>query len=403
MNGHTWWAVLLIAIPGCIDSSGDHSTQTHQLEARLRPVHYHITTSTSLEERVPFLGMIMPSRMVSLHFALAGRLDNCPVKDGSLVRKNEVICRLDTSVVDLEVERAKAALRGAAQMLASDFSDTQKELFESGVIGQIDYEKVRVQSASAKATQRDARALLDLATKKRSEHELRAPWPGRVTGLGLSQGQLLGPEVVIGYLGATDDDWQKDASKAEGATNAVQSDSFRVDIQLHASWFGRIAIGDSAQLTHVAGRSLSSPIKGTVAEVAGAIVPETQMFKVSVSIQRTSPMSPSEAHDVRLAQGMLVKGSINHKITSTGIVIPAPAILQWNTDNAGKVFVVGADDRLRLREVLIGRYTDDQVHVISGLQAGERLVERWSPDLYEGLAVKAIEHVPEKSPEGALP
>jgi RND family efflux transporter MFP subunit len=280
--------------------------------------------------------------------------------------------------VDLEVKRAQSAAVAAAQLLSSDFSDSQRELYESGVIGQIDYEKVRVQSESARATQRDARSVLELAKKKRAEHELRAPWTGRVTGLSLANGQLLTPDVTIGYLASVDGSAQ----------------TFRLETKLHATWFGRVTAGTKALVTQIAGNRIEPAILAEVTEVGAVVQPESQTFRVALTLGLTEGRGTEAA----LAQGMLARGQLQLTTGDKAMVVPASAIVEWDSDNNGTVFVIGADDRLRVRRLRLGRYSQDNVLVLQGLEVGERLVERWSPGLYEGLPVQPLASVRSKSP-----
>lgn len=344
-------------------------------QAPARSVSFRTTQKGPYVETVPFLGVLMPSKVVSLHFAVGGRLDQCFVKNGDLVPKGAPICALDSSVVDLEVERARAARQAARKIVDPGFAESQRELFESGVIGQVDYEKVRVQSESAGAAERDANALLELALKKRAEHMLRAPWDGRISGLSLAPGQLLTPDVTVGYLGA-----------ASAARSPSAPQVFRVELKLHARWFGTVQPGDRAELTQLAGRMLETPLEAKVTETASEIVPETQMF--GVNLELTQPDSAATAG--ALAQGMLVKGNIRKLSSEATLVIPAASVVEWDHEDNGRVFVIGADDRLRLRTLKLGRYNKDQIVVREGLEIGERLVESWAPGLYEGLAVKPV-------------
>lgn len=327
-------------------------------------VQTQLIEKNPFEERISFLGIAAPSKLVSLHFAVPGRLKSCSAKDGETVKQGEIICSLETEVVDLEITRAQAAVDGASKVLGSNFGTTQKQLYDSGVIGQVDYEKVRVQEETTRATLRDAKALLELAQKRKAEHTLRAPWDGKISGMNLSAGQLLSPEVTVGYLAA------------KNSQNALQ-----VEIKLHASWFGSFTIGTSAQIDTLAGKTIAQPLTGRVSQIDGAIAPETQMFKVAVDLE------PSANANTTIAQGMLLRGRIIRKITETGVVIPAASVVTWNEDNSAKVFIVNDQNVLEIRPIQIDRYSDDRILVANGLAAGERIVSRFAADLYSGLNV----------------
>jgi RND family efflux transporter MFP subunit len=337
--------------------------------------------NTPFEERISFLGIAAPSKLVSLHFAVPGRLKSCPSADGDAVKQGELLCSLETEVVDLEIARAQAAVDGAKKVLESNFGTTQKQLYDAGFIGQIDYEKVRVQEETARATLRDATALLELAQRRKAEHSLRAPWDGKVSGLRLSAGQLLSPDVTVGFLAAKN-----------------SQNSLRIDIKLHASWFGSFGIGTQAQIDTIAGKSIGETMTGRVSQVDAAITPETQMFKVAVDLDTSASINSSSTPDSVLVQGMLVRGKIIRKLTDAGVVIPAASVVVWNEDNSAKIFVVNKQDTLELRNIKIDRYSDDRILVATGLTAGERIVSRFAADLYSGISVTFKDSAPSDLP-----
>ncbi len=363
------WAFAILAL----STSCKQNEAPADLLSSKRPSKFVQTQSIAsapFEERISFLGIAAPSKLVSLHFAVAGRLKSCSAADGDSVKHGEMLCSLETDVVDLEIARAQAAVDGARKVLESNFGTTQRQLYDTGVIGQADYEKVRVQEETARATLRDATALLELAKKRKAEHALRAPWDGKVSGLRLSAGQLLTPDVTVGLLAA------------KNSQNAL-----RIEVKLHASWFGSFGIGTLAQIDTVAGKSIADPLTGRVSQVDAAITPETQMFKVAVDLDAAPSSNSSATPDSTLVQGMLVRGKIIRKLTDAGIVIPAASVVVWNEDNTAKIFVVNQQDTLELRNIKIDRYSEDRILVATGLTAGERIVSRFSADLYSGIPV----------------
>ena len=63
-------------------------------------------------------GKVVPAQKTTLSFALPGQLIDLRVEVGSLVKKGEVIARLDTSILDAEVARAQSAVAVAQASLA---------------------------------------------------------------------------------------------------------------------------------------------------------------------------------------------------------------------------------------------------------------------------------------------
>ena len=316
-------------------------------------------------EKIPFIGVVTPLQALSLHFALPGRVSWCPAAEGLSVRAGDVICELDARVVDLEIKRARAAVESSQKILSSNFVERQQRLFDAGVIGQTDFEQVRIQSETATASMKDARALLEMALRKKEEHVIRAPWDGVVSTRGFAVGQLVTPEIEVGVL-----------------TSGPGSSLLRTEVRLHASWYGRVHKGSKAYVESVAGNKLKSTLSGMVSELSNAIEPQTQSFKVWIDF------SADAAAPGLAAQGMLVKGFIDRVVTESGLIVPASSLITWKSDDTAQLFVVDSAHVLRLQEVQVAAYRDDEVLIAAGLARDTRIVRRFAPDLYDGLAVR---------------
>lgn len=359
--------IAIVVNLSCTPPDGSESLVSQE-NVRARYVETQPAQVRSFTREIPFIGLASPTEMVSLHFALSGRLQSCPVRDGDVVKLGDVICQLDTGIIDLEIERARSALESAQKVLASNFMEKQRRLFRDGVIGQVEYEKARIEYEAAMAQQSDARSLLELAQKKKAEHLLRAPWGGRVTGLTMSTGQLLTPEVRIGIL-----------------TASPSKNIHRIETKVHASKFGTINIGDLAELNSVAGRSIHPTARGSVVKLSQAIEPESQTFKVHVDVEMP------EVSTVSLTEGMLVRGFIQSIVAEAGIVIPASSLIQWSTSNDALVYVVGQEHRLEERKISVADYAHDDVLISSGISPGDIVVTRFAADLFQGMLVETGE------------
>jgi RND family efflux transporter MFP subunit len=94
--------------------------------------------------------------------------------------------------------------------------------------------------------------------------------------------------------------------------------------------------------------------------------------------------------DVSVLPGMTGHVSITTsgvKDGSAGVRIPASAVA---SDDAGKSFVwiVGADMKVKRREITLGEMTGDRVQIKSGLSSGERVALSGIHYLRDGLLVR---------------
>jgi RND family efflux transporter MFP subunit len=152
--------------------------------------------------------------------------------------------------------------------------------------------------------------------------------------------------------------------------------------QLYAEVFysakdlGRIKVGQPLRVSHY---SLSADtLLGEVAEVAPALNPETRSFKAKILVDNNEQL---------LRPGMFVKVETIVAQKDSAIVIPKEIIL---SKREGKtVFVV--DKGAALRRVLrTGLENIDQVEVLEGLEANERLVIKGFETLRHRSKVKIV-------------
>lgn len=316
----------------------------------------------NLSNRTSFLGYVEPKKFVSLHFVVAGRIESCFVKEGEVVKKGQAICKLDQSAVDLEVARAKNAMEAARKLIETNLADKQKALFEAGVIGQAEFEQVRVQSESARASFQDAKSLHEMALKKQSEYILKAPWDGTVTKLEVKAGQPVSPEIPIAFL-----------SNEEGLL--VRSD-------IHGVHFRNLKVGNFARITSISSKKLTTPIEAYVIEKSPAVSPRTQSFQISFGLK-------GDVSEL-LTIGILVTGEVELERLENVLTISQTALNSWSQDGKASVFIMNQKSELELRHIDIGALTDGRVEVKSGLSGDEQVVAEIAPDFIEGLPISPL-------------
>jgi membrane fusion protein (multidrug efflux system) len=312
-----------------------------------------------LSESIAFVGFIEPRLAVNAHFLLPGRIEGCRVKEGDIVKQGEEICHLDMSAVNLEVARAENSVSAAKKVMETNLPAKQKALFEAGMIGQAEFEQVRVQAEGAKAQYSDASSLFEMAQKKKGEHYLLAPWDGVVTRLLVKPGQPIVPEMPV----------------------AILSDerSFQIGIDMHAAYFSRLSVGSKGRLLTVSSRAIETPTSLVVVEKSIAVNPETQSFHLVVR--------PEVGSDNAFVPGVLVTGELQTISVESAIHIPQRSLVSWDQNGSATVFVV-EQGKLVVRKVRTGIFAGRDVQILDGLSSDALVVVEPAPDHVEGMAVR---------------
>ncbi|MGH9673756.1 MAG: efflux RND transporter periplasmic adaptor subunit, partial [Bryobacteraceae bacterium] len=184
-----------------------------------------------IERSIFVTGSLHPDESVSVSSEVAGRLEDVPADFGHSVRKGQVVARLDTRELELQRERARAALAQAlaraglspgeesattdsspairqatAQLEDARFKyENATKLFKSGDISADRFQELEKQLQTRQATLDSARDELrtqlaairalrvevKLAEKSINDATMRAPFDGAVTARLASPGQFL--------------------------------------------------------------------------------------------------------------------------------------------------------------------------------------------------------------------
>ena len=115
------------------------------------------------------------------------------VRDGDLVRTGQSLAKLDTSVIDLQVKAAQAALTSARSRYVADRDETTKDLPDAVRNATLDADRAAIAAAQASLAQ--ARETLRDVT-------LTAPIGGTVTEVGLETGQRVTGATVCRGTGS---------------------------------------------------------------------------------------------------------------------------------------------------------------------------------------------------------
>lgn len=315
------------------------------------------------EQNIEFTGSVEPRQFVNLNFAVSGRIESCKVSEGARVTKGQELCHLDESVVGLEVKRAQEAYKAAERVNATQFVHKQKKLFEAGVIGQAEFEQLRIQSEGSKATEADAHSVYKLALRKKSEHYLRAPWDGIVVKLLMRPGQLISPEVPVAIVSG--------------------HAGLQIKTELPASAFSFINVGNQAKLTSAAVKLSDVDENWSISEKSVSINPATQTFSVVLFADNSNSVS-------KLAPGMLVSGTVQSQKFSNVLVVPQSSLYTIDAKGQAQLFVV-ENGRLKLKSIEISAVNGKIAQVAGGLLQSDVVVTRIAPDFNDGMMVEVAQ------------
>ncbi|MBK9990158.1 MAG: efflux RND transporter periplasmic adaptor subunit [Verrucomicrobia bacterium] len=268
---------------------------------------------------------------------VAGTISDLPWGLGQHVQAGVVLVKLSAPEYAAQVSRARTQLEQAERELARD-----KSLSERGAGTDEAVRRGAEQVQSAKAALAEAEAML-------SYTEIRAPFDARITARQAYPGDMALPGQTLLTL------------EGEG--------SFEVEVAVPESSIANVKLGDQLPVELQAGR-----VNATVAEIAAGADVASRSVMVKLRL----------AADARVSSGQFVRvwfaGPAVKKLR-----VPVGAINVFG--QMERAFVI-SDGKANLRLVKTGERVSGKVAVLSGLDAGEKLVAAPTAALRDGQPVE---------------
>ncbi|MEM5493088.1 efflux RND transporter periplasmic adaptor subunit [Hoeflea sp. AS16] len=300
-----------------------------------------------------YTGTVVARTQTALGFPMIGTVSARPVNTGDLVRKGDVLARLDTEDLNADLRTADAGVTVAEAQLrsATDARDRAKTLAERGVGSATRLEDAERALVSAQARLEQARAsqaraldIMELAT-------LTAPYDGVVTGTFAEPGATLTAGQTILQLSAIGErEIVIDVSETEASLSA-QGDRFT------ASLLAAESIKVDAVLTRI----------DPVAERA------TRTYRLHLAIED----APAEFRLGSLVKVLPAGGEDADILLPQSALLDPPAV--WVVDRS--------TNTVSLRPVTVSETAGEFVVITTGLSAGDEVVTRGIHSLEEGQAV----------------
>lgn len=299
-----------------------------------------VRTAVARAETSPLLtevsGTIRPLQRAQIAAKLMGAIEELPLTLGQRVRAGDLIARLAAGDVQARLTQAQSQLNLVRRDL-----ERERGLLAHGASTADTVRGLEDRLAVTQATVREAEVMLGYAT-------IRAPFDGIVARKPAEAGDLATPGTTLVELEGTD--------------------AFQVEA----------AIPDSlaASLTPHSVLTAEVPVTG---------------LRFPVKLAELSSAADADARSV-LARFTVPAGSAVRSGQFVRLQLPGPpvrAILVPSTalSTAGqmeRVFVVGENQRAVLRIVKSGAARGGEVEIVSGLDAGERVVVSPPPGLRDG-------------------
>lgn len=390
----------------------------------------------AVNETVSASGKIKPHIEVKISPEVSGEVVELPIKEGDVVKKGQLLCKIRPDILKSGYDRAvasyntqKASIGNSKQMLRqaqATFDNQQsiykrdKALYDNKVITAAEFEAARASYQGAEAALEAAKQNVigstyglaqSSASVKEADDNLKkttiySPVDGVVSKLSIQKG-----ERVLG------------AQQFAGTEIMTISDLSQLDVNVDVNEndINRITLGDSSkiQVDAFLGKTFSGVVTeiGSSANVVGTNADQVTNFTVKVRISpdsyknllvktadNPSPFRPGLTATVDINTNHARSLTVPIQSVTTRVQKKTPAVPNANTQEDNKpqiaapvkefVFVYNAG-KVKQVPVTTGIQDDTYIQVLSGLKPGDEVVSApfsaISKTLNDNMAVQKVD------------
>lgn len=350
---------------------------------------------SALRDAEEVVGTVRTKTQMLVSSKVQGYVREIRVRQGDHVEQGRVLVTVDERELAARAERARAglaeaemgldearrtldeaeaALRSAEadRVYAEATAGRYRQLWQRELVSAQDYEAVEMKRKSTTAAVEQAQA--HIASLHAREKQMRYRVDGASAELQATEIALGETRITAPATGVVVDRRAEPGDLAvPGQPLLVLDDprAYRLEAVVGESAVGRVQIGQSVP---VLVDSLARTLPGRVAEIIPAADPTSRTVTVKLDL----PAAPG------LRTGLFGRARFP-AAERQALLVPLTALIERG--QLTSAYVVDARGIARLRLVTAGARYGDRVEILSGLDAGERLVVEGTPRLTDGASV----------------
>ncbi|MFN3315914.1 MAG: efflux RND transporter periplasmic adaptor subunit [Raineya sp.] len=338
--------------------------QEENVEQLNLPVFKLISQNTEVQEF--YVADIQAIKNVEIRNMISGFLEQIYVDEGKRVGKGQILFKINDLQYRAELATATAALQTAiAEAKTAEIEvERVKTLVEKQVVSNVELEMAKAKLAAAQAKVEEARSVQQKANLKLSYANITAPFDGLVDRIPLKMGSLLQEGTLLTTV--------SDVSEVYAYFKISKKEYLQYMKRRQTdSTFGgngsiQLILADGSVYEH----------KGRIETIEGDF--ESATGSIAIRARFPNP-------DRLLKHGSTGKIIISNRIENA-LLVPHKSVFEIQDKNY--VYVIGRDNKVKLRSFVPKKRIEDFYVVESGLQAGDLIVYEGIQNIKEGVTIK---------------
>src|SRR5579859_5237070 len=318
----------------------------------------------SLQASTATAGLVLPAEVKAdleapIFSRGSGYLKRWLVDIGAHVEAGQLLAEIDTPELDQQLEQARAqqAESEAALALAKTTADRWADLLKTSSVSEQENAEKQADYKLKTATVEANRANVHRLEQLQSFERVTAPFAGTITARNIDIGDLI------------------TAGGGKELFHLAQTKTLRIYVRVPQAAAHEIREGQTADLIipEIPGRKFLA----TVTSTAEAMATDSRTLLTELQVDNSAgDILPGSYGQIRFT---------NAKLSST-LALPANTLL-FRAEGL-QVGVVGADNKVELRKVEIGRDFGQTVELLSGVSPSDRIIANPSDSLVSGTTVR---------------
>ena len=302
----------------------------NKTKTNIIPVKVYVVRTEKVFYPIHTSGMLKSESEIKLSFKTGGLIETVFVNEGQLVKKDQVLAKLDLSEINANVTLAASALDKARR----DFSRIEN-LYNDSVASLEMYQ-------NAKTALDVATSNYNIASFNKQHSVIKAPSNGKILAVLYEENEIIAPGHPVFLFASTGKNW---------ITNTSVND---IDIV-------KLSVGDSANIQFDA--FPGKRFKATVIEISRMADPYTGTFSVKLTLTKNPDI---------LVSGLIGKINIFPSIKKDLPFVPLNALIESN-EMTGYIYLL-KNNMIEKQKIYVEKIIDSGLVVNKGVSEGDTLI-----------------------------
>lgn len=344
--------VLSMGIIACSDEANTDTPSNEQEFVKTVNVESYKIEPLTFKNFLRVVGRVETADDIMISAEVSGRLLSYSVKVGDIVKKGEIIAKIDDSKLKSEQQSLQAQVNQAE----TTFKRLEKIYKESNIGSELDY-------LNAKYTYEQSKSALESLNVDLANTNVKAPFTGTLENVIVEAGEM--------------------ASLGMPLLRLISSERLIISAGIPARYSSAVNVGDEVEIWFD-GQNMDT-LNAKIEFVARSINTENRTFTVEIPL-------PSVTNNPKV--DMLANIRLNTNTENDVLVVSDEFIYKDGDDYV--IFVVSTDENgncvAERRVITLGSTYKTDAVIASGLNTGDEVITTGSAFLIDGMRIKVVEN-----------